>query len=397
LYLTNLSRTERFAMIRIPCLLAATSLFLFSSVGCSSLSLPHFDESETAAVSAKPARCLCLWQPVHGADASGQPVSGFGGQVYFFAAGSEEPIEVDGDVRVFIFDDIGTPEQQARPKDVQDYDSFVWKSFLTNSQFGPNYTVFVPHSTASKYESICSLRLRLDQPDGSQLFSDMATIKLAGEQREDKSIRQLVSPREHSIRPDRSRELRVDLEQRHNTSDRATTIGSIKEGSLSLSNDDATDNDILDDHARLRIQRYESQLAEMHAEYERTNAPEHRDSTRSLRNEISDLMPAIRKVSHGSRQQRQTRQRVTPTAYEVFSTEDPQQVEHADFNEDRSQSSFWSDDRRSRLSRQTTESNSAGKIHSFSRPLNRRRESPRIPVRANNDPLQALQLARISE
>jgi len=381
-------------MIRIPCLLAATSLFLFWSIGCTSLSLPHFGESKTATVSAKPATCLCLWQPVHGQDASGQPVSGFGGQVYFFAAGSEDPIEVDGDVRVFVFDDVGTPEQQARPKDVQDYDSFVWKSFRNKSQVGTNYALFVPYDEASKYESICSLRLRLVQADGTKLFSDMATVKLAGEPREDKSIRQLVSPREHSIRPDRSRELQVDLEQRHDTTDRAATIGSITEGIMSLSGNANAVDRTLNDHARLKIQRYEARLAEMHAEYERSNTREHRDSTRNLRDEIFDLMPAIRKVSRGSLQQRQ---RVTPSAHEVFSTEEPQRVEHAEFTTERSQSSFWSDDRPTRFSRQTNESDSTVRTRRLSRSLNRRRESTRTPAWSDDDHLQALQLARISD
>lgn len=381
-------------MIRIPCLLAATSLFLFSLIGCSSLSLPFGRHSSTAGDNGKPARCLCLWQPVNAEDASGQPVKGFGGQIYFFAAGSEEPIEVVGDVRVFVFDDMGTPEQQARPKNVEDYDSFVWTSFLNKSQFGSNYTVFVPYANASNYESICSVRLRLTRPDGSQLFSDMATVKLAGEPREDKSIRQLVSPREHSIRPDRSRELKVDVEQRPEASDRAATIGSIREGSLSMSNDDATDPQTPDDHARLKIQRYEARLADMHAEYERNHPQEHRDSTRYLRDEISDLMPAIRKVSHSSRQERQ---RVTPSAHDVFSTEEPQHVEHTDFRDDRSQSSFWSEDRPTRLSRQSEVSGSAVNIRSLSRPLNRRRDEPLTPAWSDDDRLQALQLARISE
>lgn len=384
-------------MIRIPCLLAATSLILFSSIGCTSLTVPHIEQSETETIKAKPARCLCLWQPVNAEDETGQPLRGFGGQVYFFAAGSEEPIEVDGAVRVFVFDDIGTPEQQARPKDVQDYDPLVWKSFLQKSQFGPNYAVFIPYTNGSLSESICSLRLRLDQPDGSQVFSEMATVKLAGKPREDKSIRQLVSPREHLIRPDRSRELRVDLEQRGDAADRATTIGSIREGSLSLSESDATADETLNDHARLKIQRYEARLAEMHADYERSNSRAHRDSTRNLRDEISDLMPAIRKVSHGSRQQRQTRQRVTPSAHEVFSTEERQHVEHADFSDERSQSSFWNNDGSDRLSRQTIEPGSAVRTRRLSRPLYRSRESPRTPVWSDDNHLQALQLARISE
>ena len=222
----------------------------------------------------------------------------------------------------------------------------------------------------------------------------MATVKLAGEPREDKSIRQLVSPREHSIRPNRSREVRVDVEQRRNAADRATTIGSIREGSLSLSENDAPADETLNDHARLKIQRYEARLAEMHADYERSNTRAHRDSTRDLRDEISDMMPAIRKVSHGSRRQRQ---RVTPSAHEVFSTEEPQHVEHTDFSDERSQSSFWNDDRSDQLPRQTIKSGSAVRIRRLSRPLNRQRKSPRTPVWSDEDQLQALQLARISE
>ena len=386
-------------MIRIPCLLAATSLFLFSSVGCSSLSLPHFGKSPAANVSSHPARCLCLWQPVKTEDASGQPVQGFGGQVYFFEAGSEEPVEVTGDVRVFVFDDVGTPEQQARPKTVEDFDSFVWKSFRNKSQVGTNYALFVPFDQASKYESICSLRLRLVQADGTQVFSDMATVKLAGEPRDDKSIRQLVSPREHSISPERSRELRVDLQRQRDSSDRSTTIGSITEGSLSLSENasssDSTSSDsTLDEHASLKIQRYEARLAEMHHDYERANDQRYQNSPRNIRDEISDLLPAIRKVSHGSRT---PQQRVRPAAHEVFSAEEPQRVQHAVYNEDRSQSSFWNDDQSEGRSERTGSSTSDGRIQNFSRPLGRRREPARPRVWSDESQLQALQLARIAE
>lgn len=381
-------------MIRIPCLLAATSLFLFSSVGCSSLSLPHFGNSPAASVSRNPSRCLCLWQPVKTEDASGQPVQGFGGQVYFFEAGSEEPVEVEGDVRVFVFDDVGTPEQQARPKTVKDFDPFVWKSFRTTSQVGTNYSLFVPYDEASQYESVCSLRLRLVQPDGTQVFSDMATVKLAGEPREDKSIRQLVSPREHSISPERSRELQVDLQRQRRSSDRSTTIGSITEGNLSLSENGSSNNSTLEEHARLKIQRYEAQLAEMHTEYEQTNGRRYQDSPRNIRDEISDLLPAIRKVSHGSRT---PRQRVTPAAHDVFSPEEPQPDEQPGFSDDRSQSSLGGSRPMTGTLLPAPESSSGGKIRSFSRPLNRRRHREKSPDWSDENQLQALQLARISD
>jgi hypothetical protein len=382
-------------MIRIPCLLAATSLFLFSSSGCSSLSLPRFGETSKASVSTKPSRCLCLWQPVQTEDANGQPVQGFGGQVYFFEAGSEEPVEVEGDVRVFVFDDVGTPEQQARPKDVKDFDSFVWKSFRNKSQVGTNYALFVPYDKASQYDSICSLRLRLVQPDGAKLFSDMATVKLAGEPREDKSIRQLVSPRERSISPERSRELRVDLQQPSDSSDRSATIGSIQEGNLSLQTFSAISDQSLDDHARLKIQRYEARLAEMHAEYERANGRRYQESPRNVRDEISDLLPAIRKVSHDSRAPHH--QQVTPAAHEVFSDEEPLPVQRADYDDARSRSSIWNDNRSEVHSGQTSNSTSDGRIKNFSQPLSRRHEPAQQPVWSDDSELQALQLARIAE
>lgn len=380
-------------MIRIPCLLAATSLFLFSAVGCTSLTVPYHKDEPAARAGARPARCLCLWQPVNVEDAAGNPVRGFGGQVYFLAADSEEPIAVNGDVRVFIFDDIGTAAQQARPKDVQDFNSVVWNSFLNKSQFGANYSVFVPYAHASKYESVCSVRLRLDQPDGTKLFSEMATIKLAGEPREDKSVRQLVSPREHSISPERSQELRVDLQGRE-SNDRAATIGSIKEGSLSLTEDDTTIDQTLDTHARLRIERYESRLADMHDAFEQDDHGPMSRSTRSLEQDISDLMPAIRKVS---RQTVQPDQRIRPAAHEVFSPEETQDVDHADFNAERSQSSVWGEERFKHETPPRSVSRSEVKIHAFSRPLNRQRKLKDRPVWSDDAPLEALQLARISE
>ncbi|NQV26065.1 MAG: hypothetical protein HQ518_17030 [Rhodopirellula sp.] len=380
-------------MIRIPCFLSITSLFLFSSIGCTSLSLPHFGQSSAAKASGKPARCLCLWQPVNTQDEAGRAVRGFGGQVYFFEANSEEPVAVAGDVRVFIFDDVGTPEQQARPKDIQNYDQFVWKSFLSQSQFGTNYKLFVPYQRDDEYERVCSLRLRLVRPDGTQLFSDMATVKLDGEPRDDKSIRQLVSPRENSIRPDRSRELRVELQQRGEANDRAATIGSIQEGSLSMSGNDSNSDRNIDEHARIKIQRYEARLAEMHAEFEKNNAQRQQHSSPDIREKISDLLPAIQNVS---RQNNATHQRVTPAARDVFATEEPQHVEHADFSNDRSQSATWGESSLQHHWRQHSRPNADAAIHRLSRPLNRRPQQPK-PASFEDDQLLALQLARISE
>lgn len=305
-------------MTRQPCLIMATSLFLFSLAGCASLKATGAGGLLKAGSDTPPVRCLCLWQPVETEDISGQAVRGFGGQIYFFAANSEEPVAVDGDVSVFVFDDVGTPSEQARPKDIQKYDSLTWGSFKNESQIGTNYSLFVPYKSSGQYETVCSLRVRLDRPDGGQLLSDMASVKLAGEPREDRSIRQLVSPREHSIRPDRSSELQVNLDSRSISNDRSTTIGSIREGSVSPADDDTVDG-----RNRSQVQAYRAKLAAMHARFEQNTGPQHRSS--GNRNpDISDLLPAIRQVSGRVQQQQR---RVTPAAHEIFASEEVTPVE----------------------------------------------------------------------
>lgn len=319
-------------MTRSPCLFIAVSLFIFSHVGCSSLKLPGPSNLLMSSTEASAVRCLCLWQPVETEDLSGRPVRGFGGQVYFFSADSEEPVAVDGDVRVFVFDDNGSPDEQARPKDIQNYDPLVWKSFLTESQFGSNYSLFIPYDQAGKQEAVCSLRLRLTRPDGSTLFSEMATVKLAGEPRDDKSIRQLVNPRDNSIRPDRSSELRVNAGPSPDTNGRVSTIGSIREGGLSLSDeyeaahhtsnhsptsDSETGRRRINDQTNSQVRIYQEKLAAMHASFEKSKRAQSQ-STRPVNHDLSDLMPAIRQVSGRSPQ---PRQRVALTAHEVFSAE----------------------------------------------------------------------------
>lgn len=402
-------------MTRIPCLLIAVSLFLVSHIGCASLELPGRGHSATADASRTAMRCLCLWQPVETVDPAGQPVRGFGGQVYFFTADSEVPVAVTGDVRVYVFDDVGTPEQQTRPKDVQNYDPLVWKSFETESQVGINYAMFVPYHQASKYETICSLRLRLVRPDGTQLFSDMATVKLTGELREDRSIRQLVSPREHEIRPDRSRELRVDMDSNFESNSQVATIGSIEEGELSLSdeytardhaapradtNDHGVSDQSADELARRQIQRFEAELARMHAAYEKDSARQQRptrpsnDETLRFNQGLQDLLPAIREVS---RENQKSQRRVTPAAHEVFSPEEPPRSEHAEAFGGRYQSAVRDHNFPRYESRTTDRQNSGSTIRSFSRPLRRASKSTPVPERFEEGHVQALQLARITD
>jgi hypothetical protein len=79
----------------------------------------------------------------------------------------------------------------------------------------------------------------------------------------------------------------------------------------------------------------------MHGEYTENDDRSGSPSRRTLESEISDLMPAIRRVSHGNKG---SLQRVTPAGHEVFSADEPQRVQRADYNDAHSLSSFRSDD-----------------------------------------------------
>jgi hypothetical protein len=165
------------------------TLLLVLSITCGCTSLDE-QAAEPEAIVETPAatavRCLCLWQEGEADDHEGRQSRGFAGQVYFFDASDASPIVVRGDLRVFVFDDVGTEEEQARPIEEFDLVSNSLQGFLTTSQIGPAYQIYVPYPRVGRHEANCSLRLRLTQPDGSRVFSEMVQIHLAGTKREDR-------------------------------------------------------------------------------------------------------------------------------------------------------------------------------------------------------------------
>lgn len=173
-------------------LLSATLLAAFSG-GCSSLDMNRLTGGSprvTYEDASKPAvRALCVWQEAQGQSQNGQTARGFGGQIYFFNAVDSMPVVVDGDVRIFLFDDEGTPEEQAKPIGEFDFPREMWRGMLHDSQFGPAFSVFIPYPKPGYHEVGCSLRLRLTRPDGSKLFSEIASLKLSGAPRPDKTPR----------------------------------------------------------------------------------------------------------------------------------------------------------------------------------------------------------------
>lgn len=149
--------------------------------GCTTTSLFTSKKAMPKATAKNPAvEILAIWQPAEGRGANGVPTRGFAGQFLFFTGENPSPVEVDGDVRVYLFDDRGTPEQQTKPAHQFDFDAGAWKTHLTKSALGPAYHVFIPYPRKDDYIARCSLRIRLTPTSGPTIYSESANVVLPG-------------------------------------------------------------------------------------------------------------------------------------------------------------------------------------------------------------------------
>lgn len=158
--------------------------FLTLVSGCTSAGLnfnmfaePHEKESDENFVE----QVIPVWQEAEGAGLNPASVSkGFGGHIYFITHGRGLPSEVKGAVRIYIFDDLGTPEEQAKPIHQFDFPAESWKGHLAMSKLGPSYSIFVPYTRTGGRAANCALRIRYTPEKGAPVFSQMVAIAMPG-------------------------------------------------------------------------------------------------------------------------------------------------------------------------------------------------------------------------
>ena len=85
-------------------------LLLLLTPGCASLPLFGLTTAKVERADAKnPAvEILALWQASEGPGPNGVPMRGFAGQIYFFTQSRQAPVLVNGNVRIYLFDDHGS-------------------------------------------------------------------------------------------------------------------------------------------------------------------------------------------------------------------------------------------------------------------------------------------------
>lgn len=164
--------------ISLVCAMAATSL-----TGCTTFNTVFGKQMPRATASDPVVEIVCLWQPGEGRDPDGLPCKGFLGQIMFLSRSTATPVICEGAVRVYLFDDQGTLEEQIKPLRQFDFDDGSWQIHLTETAFGPTYNVFIPYVRRGVTDANCSLRVRLKNKQGMQVFSDLTNMSLSGHSR----------------------------------------------------------------------------------------------------------------------------------------------------------------------------------------------------------------------
>ena len=162
-------------VLRLTC-----TMFLCSFVGCTTFHVPFEKKIPKASATDPVVQVLCLWQQAEGRDPEGYPCKGFSGQILFLSNKAATPVQCEGDVRIYLFDDQGDTEAQAKPLRQFDFDAGSWDVHLTKTSLGPTYSVFVPYVRRGVKDANCALRIRLKPKNGPVVFSDLSNMPLNG-------------------------------------------------------------------------------------------------------------------------------------------------------------------------------------------------------------------------
>ncbi len=166
-------------MLRIP-LRTWLGLLLLFATGCSAV--PLFSRFRFVEADARHPvnEILCIWEAAEGRGLDNLPSRGFGGQILLFANGIKEPVKANGDVRIYVFDAQGVDGDSAKPLHQFDFPAAVWNAFLTPSNLGTTYQIFIPYTRKGMSSASCSLRVRFTPEGGLPIYSKMAVIDLGG-------------------------------------------------------------------------------------------------------------------------------------------------------------------------------------------------------------------------
>jgi hypothetical protein len=164
--------------------IACAGLFLLAAMlpGCASITNLIEARSTPVAGPQNPVRDFaCIWQQGEGRDQRGMPCRGFCGQLLFQTTSDKKPAIVNGTVTIYVFDNVGTPEEQVKPFEVFEFTAQEWATFGRRTNLGMTYQLFIPYTRTGGREAECSICVKYT-PTGTNtpLYSHPENVSLRG-------------------------------------------------------------------------------------------------------------------------------------------------------------------------------------------------------------------------
>src|SRR5262249_24611805 len=158
------------------------ALLFLGLAGCASTGLLKFSKDHFPRTGPKNPviRIMGLWQTAEGMW-EGRTMRGFSGQILFFGQNSDVPAQVDGDVRIYVFDDQGSADDQVKAIHEFNFPAASWNALLSKGPLGATYSLFVPYTRPGIHEANCTLRIRyIPARGGMPVYSEMVNVQLSG-------------------------------------------------------------------------------------------------------------------------------------------------------------------------------------------------------------------------
>ena len=139
-----------------------------------------------------PNRMVIIWKDAVVRSGDGQTKKGFGGRVYFYGKG-EVPIQVDGQMVVYGYDDT-TEHSSTTPERKYVFAQDSFQNHYDPSELGPSYSLWIPWDEVQATEKTICLMPFFETAGGIQLSAGMSEITLPGRKPDIETIEKTTAP-----------------------------------------------------------------------------------------------------------------------------------------------------------------------------------------------------------
>lgn len=160
-------------------------LCLFLQSGCSQFASSSANPTnwfaETEEIEKEiPDRILPIWTDTVLHQPNQRGVRGFGGRIYFYKDGEDTPIEVDGNMTVYVFDGDYDSQNPTQPLKKYVITAAQLQKLESKSTLGMSYSIWIPWEEVGGASKKLNLIARFDGTNGGTVISNSSTKLLPG-------------------------------------------------------------------------------------------------------------------------------------------------------------------------------------------------------------------------